>query len=999
MTLPFDPNDPRLTAFALGELDDLDQAAVENLLSESDEARRHVESIRATASLLTAHLKTEAAPRLAASQLDAIEDFLPKPAAPRTPFRWRALASAAAVVIAGGGALALWMAQEPLRNQATAPIASSPLAAAPVLRDQGKALGAAPSPTEMPRATAKAPAAPSGRPGVTVYNAANLEAAAPAPPTAPSAAPEGFNDGTSFNMFAQSQRHGEIPRAGTPAPLASAPTGGASPTPMARMMGRGMGGAMGGMGGGMMGGMNPPGAVPSRGRRLAGSNAGPQPGRAGAARTDLALAGKPAGRSLSASGAKPGEMDHFGLYVAPATQPAPNVAAAGPSAKPGQAIPGLVAAGSMRAPAQVPADHLGRSVALGLDAKERANRPIEQKLGDLEASHARFANPKVAAGLSGEKKPKATRERAEAELGQAEVALRFRGAERERIKGLEARRSVDPNLVAKQEKLYESARAEVELKRKAVKDAKPDAAQPADQKTKEVEEQVAQQVEPAQAAEQPPPPAEEPNTNDFDRIVDNPFLESLNNPLSTFSIDVDTASYAIVRHFLTDNQRPPKDAVRIEEMVNYFTYDDPQPTGDDPFSVNIEVARCPWNAGHRLARIGLKGKEIAKDKRPLSNLVFLVDVSGSMGFPNKLPLVKESLRMLTEQLGESDRVAIVVYAAAQGLVLPPTTGDHKDAIVAALDRLEAGGSTNGGAGLQLAYDLAAQHFVKGGTNRVILCTDGDFNVGVTDRGSLIRMVEERAKSGVFLSVMGFGMGNLKDATMEQVADKGNGNYAHIDTIEEGRKVFVEQMTGTLLTIAKDVKIQVDFNPLHVQSYRLVGFENRMLRAEDFRDDAKDAGEIGAGHSVTALYELVPQASEAADGPKLGFGRKPAEKREDAPPADLGSKYVKRVPVGDPESKEWLMVRLRYKAPDGETAKEIERAVTDHGKDYADASVDFKFAAAVAAFGMILRDSPHKGSATLPGVLELAEPGLGPDRSGYRHGFLDLVRKAQTVLPH
>jgi Ca-activated chloride channel family protein len=475
----------------------------------------------------------------------------------------------------------------------------------------------------------------------------------------------------------------------------------------------------------------------------------------------------------------------------------------------------------------------------------------------------------------------------------------------------------------------------------------------------------------------------EPNTEAYDRIVDNSFVRVDKEPLSTFSIDVDTASYANVRRFLTQNTLPPKDAVRIEEMVNYFPYFYAPPSGDDPFSVNVEIARCPWNADHRLARIGLKGKDIKFEKRPATNLVFLLDVSGSMNSPDKLPLLKTAMRLLVDQLGENDRVAIVVYAGAEGLALPSTSCQRRQEILSALDSLNASGSTNGGAGINLAYEIAVKNFIPGGTNRVILCTDGDFNVGVTNQGELTRLIEEKAKSKVFLSVFGFGQGNLKDSTMEKLADLGNGNYAYIDTLQEAKKVLVEQMSGTLITIAKDVKIQVDFNPTKVAAYRLIGYENRVLAAKDFNDDKKDAGEIGAGHTVTALYELIPPG-----------------KALDVPQVDA-SKYTKttEVPVAPdtkPASDETMTVKLRFKAPEGDVSKKIERGVIDDDRDYAKASDDFKFAAAVAAFGMVLRDSPHKGTATLGGVRELANEGKGPDLSGYRSEFLDLVRKAESL---
>jgi Ca-activated chloride channel family protein len=468
------------------------------------------------------------------------------------------------------------------------------------------------------------------------------------------------------------------------------------------------------------------------------------------------------------------------------------------------------------------------------------------------------------------------------------------------------------------------------------------------------------------------------NTEAYDPIVDNPFLAVAQNPLSTFSIDVDTASYANVRRFLlAQGQRPPKDAVRIEELVNYFRYDYAPPSDSQPFAVHLEAAGCPWNPEHRLLRVGLKAREIPPDRRPPSNLVFLIDVSGSMQPANKLPLVKRALKMLVENLGENDRIAMVVYASATGLVLPATTGAAKETILDALDRLQAGGSTAGGAGIQLAYEVAVANFLPGGANRVLLCTDGDFNVGITHRGDLVRLIEAKAKSGVFLSVLGFGMGNLKDATMEQLADKGNGHYAYIDSEAEARKVLVDELGGTLVTIAKDVKIQVEFNPAKVGAYRLIGYENRLLRAEDFHDDAKDAGEIGAGHSVTALYELVP-----ADKPIPLPGVDPLKYQKPAVPANA--------------SPELLTIKLRYKPPAADKSQLLEQPLVDAGKSYAQASGEFKFAAAVASFGMLLRESPYKGNATYASVLELAQEGLGPDPSGRRAQFLELVKKAQSI---
>jgi len=475
-------------------------------------------------------------------------------------------------------------------------------------------------------------------------------------------------------------------------------------------------------------------------------------------------------------------------------------------------------------------------------------------------------------------------------------------------------------------------------------------------------------------------PGGEFNTAAYDHILENPFLGAKDNPLSTFSIDVDTASYSNVRRFINEGSMPPKDAVRVEEMINYFSYDYAQPSDEKPFAVHVDVASCPWETSHRLVRIGLKGKEIATNKRGPSNLVFLLDVSGSMMPLERLPLVKQAMRLLVENLTENDRVAIVVYAGASGLALPSTMGDHKEQILEALESLQPGGSTNGAQGIQLAYKIATDNFIKGGVNRVILATDGDFNVGVTSQGDLIRLIEEKAKTGVFLSVLGVGTDNLKDSTMQKLADKGNGNYAYLDSLEEARKVLVQQMNGTLVTIAKDVKIQVEFNPARVASYRLIGYEKRMLRKEDFNNDKVDAGEIGAGHTVTALYEVAPVGTAASPAASV-------------PPVD-SLKYSTN--ERSTSSTEMLTVKLRYKKPDGDKSELLERAVTDTDGKFENAPVDLKFAAAVAEFGMILRDSEYKGNGTFAAVLEWAQEGKGSDVNGYRAGFIELVRKAQAL---
>ncbi len=485
------------------------------------------------------------------------------------------------------------------------------------------------------------------------------------------------------------------------------------------------------------------------------------------------------------------------------------------------------------------------------------------------------------------------------------------------------------------------------------------------------------------------------NTEAYAFRKDNGYLRVADQPLSTFSIDVDTASYANVRRFLTQGQRPPADAVRIEELVNYFPYRYAPPTDNAPFAAHLEVASAPWAPEHRLVRIGLKGREVSDAQRPAANLVFLLDVSGSMNQPNKLPLVKQSLRLLVNKLRADDRVAIAVYAGASGLALPSTLAGKKAEILDAIDRLEAGGSTNGALGIQLAYDIAKANFVPGGVNRVILATDGDFNVGVTSEGELTRLIEEKAKSGVFLSVLGFGMGNYKDSTLEQLADKGNGNYAYIDTLAEAKKSLVEQAGGTLVTIAKDVKIQVEFNPAQVAAYRLIGYENRLLAKEDFKNDKVDAGEIGAGHTVTALYEVVPAGAEmptevpAVDG--LKYQRVVSTGATATPPSKSRGEVA-----AAPFSAEMLTVKIRYKEPTSDVSTPLEFPLRDTGGRFEDASADFKFAAAVAGFGMALRESPHRGQLTLAAVADWGRAGLGDDPGGYRTEFLGLVKQAEAL---
>ena len=469
------------------------------------------------------------------------------------------------------------------------------------------------------------------------------------------------------------------------------------------------------------------------------------------------------------------------------------------------------------------------------------------------------------------------------------------------------------------------------------------------------------------------------NTEEYSRINDNVFLSPGTNPLSTFSIDVDAASYANVRRFLNSGRLPYKDAVRIEELINYFNYDYEDPKGEHPFSVMTEVSQAPWNPDHKLVHIGLQGKKLNYEEMKPSNLVFLVDVSGSMRSPNKLPLLKSAFKLLVKNLDDRDRIAIVAYAGAAGLVLPSTPAKERSTILSALDKLEAGGSTAGGAGIKLAYKVAKENLIEDGNNRVILATDGDFNVGVSSTSELVRTIEEKRNDGIFLTICGFGMGNYKDGRMESISNAGNGNYFYIDNIMEANKVFVKEMRATLFTIAKDVKIQIEFNPAKVQAYRLIGYENRMLKSEDFNDDKKDAGELGAGHTVTALYEIIPV------GVKSDFIKSVDE-----------LKYQKGQITNQAGSDELMTVKLRYKRPKEDTSQLLSIVIKDKATKLAKSSNNFKFSAAVAEFGMLLRDSEFKGQASYEHALKLAKEGKGEDLEGYRSEFVQLVKKAALL---
>ncbi|KUJ61614.1 hypothetical protein AR687_11785 [Flavobacteriaceae bacterium CRH] len=472
----------------------------------------------------------------------------------------------------------------------------------------------------------------------------------------------------------------------------------------------------------------------------------------------------------------------------------------------------------------------------------------------------------------------------------------------------------------------------------------------------------------------------EPTQEDYYAFVENAFESPKTAPLSTFSIDVDNASYTNIRRFINNGQEVPKDAVRVEEMVNFFKYNYPQPKGEHPFSINTELSYSPWNSKNQILRIGLQGKNIPTDDLPASNLVFLIDVSGSMADDNKLPLLQESMKILVNELRAKDNVAIVVYAGAAGLVLPPTSGDEKETIIDALDDLKAGGSTAGGAGIELAYKIASENFIKGGNNRVILATDGDFNVGGSSNSDMEKLIEQKRKTGVFLTCLGYGMGNYKDSKMETLADKGNGNYAYIDNIQEANRFLGKEFKGSMFAIAKDVKIQIEFNPKQVQAYRLIGYENRKLRAEDFKNDAIDAGELGSNHTVTALYEIIP----------AGVSSDYLKEQPDA------LKYTKTETNSNNYSNELATIKFRYKKPDGDKSIEMVNVIENKSVSLEKASDDFKFSTAVAWFGLKLRDSKLIADKSPKEIVKLAKQGKSNDSEGYKAEFIRLAESAKQV---
>ena len=469
------------------------------------------------------------------------------------------------------------------------------------------------------------------------------------------------------------------------------------------------------------------------------------------------------------------------------------------------------------------------------------------------------------------------------------------------------------------------------------------------------------------------------NTEEYDRIQENGFKSVADTPLSTFSIDVDPASYSNMRRFINRGELPPADAIRTEELVNYFSYDYPKPTGNDPVKITVEAGTCTWNTAHRLVRIGLKAKEIPTEQLPASNLVFLIDVSGSMWGANRLDLLKSSLKLLVNNLRNKDKVAIVTYAGSAGVKLEATSGGDKQKIREAIDELTAGGSTAGGAGIHLAYQIAKKNFISDGNNRIILCSDGDFNVGVSSAEGLEQLIEKERKSGVHLTVLGYGMGNYKDKKIQVLAEKGNGNHAYIDNLQEANRVLVGEFGATLHTVAKDVKLQVEFNPSQVQAYRLIGYESRLLKDEDFNNDAKDAGDMGAGHTVTAFYEVIPAGVKNEYVGKVD---------------DLKYQKKEKMTLKPTGSDELLTVKLRYKAPDKDVSRKMELPFVDNKGD--SVSSDFRFASAVAMFGQLLRDSDFKGTADYDKVIKLAKQGLNNDERGYRREFIRLVEAAKGL---
>ncbi len=975
----FDANDPRLTAYALDEIDPSERAAIEQLLADCEEARIHVGEIRKTAQWLTHELQKE---RETASTLTMTNHLLIdqalKSTGPISSHRpwwrgpYRLLSMAATLLIGGTVGLFSWNAYQ---HRSTKPGMAS-LATAPALKTRG----AATSPVDalghtnlVIRSTRAAePAYNSADVTVSSDHDAKLEVLSTATQTPPADLPQMRQIATrsarlaqreelaerAQQLDAQAQKRDQLGLEGQTSQLvdgsrglsndAKTPLGWRRKSPVA-MMGR-MGGAMSADRNSMTG-TNPLALRDSIASRPMAE------GRSAV----KALPPNGAGTPSKTYGKK---VDVFNIEsnqrVASANNNSPALSR---YADPYPAVSGPYAQQNSANQSQ---SRQGQAVS-GPDAQQiSGNQPQAQS---QPGQNARYAVAEKGKQFQFGANPTDLGAQPNGAIVPFEPSPLQTGA----AAGVAApAQTVVAASAADGQKVPASAPSAPDSDAEAPKN---------DQQPQPVQRAVPAPVAgEGDSPLQPGGPAN--NAEAFDRIQENLFVPAIDEPLSTFSIDIDTASYSNLRRYLVQmNQLPPPDAVRIEELMNYFSYQDPPPSpgSREPFAIHLEVARCPWNGDHRLARIGIAGKPVHQNERPPGNLAFLIDVSGSMADYNKLPLVKWSLQRLVEQLDGKDQVAIVVYAGTTGLHLPSTRcdSDHKAEIFSKIDQLHAEGSTNAGAGLQLAYETAAKNFKQEGINRVILATDGDFNVGVTQRDELTKLIEAKAKSKVFLSVLGFGMGNLKDGTLENLADKGNGNYAYIDSAEEAYRVLVRQMGSTLMTIAKDVKIQVDFNPAKVAAYRLIGYENRVMANQDFADDAKDAGEIGAGHHVTALYELVPVG-------------------KNIPVANVeASKFVQPAKVkGD--SPESLSVRLRFKPPEGDKSALIERGVVDENLDYSRASLDFKFASAVAGFGMILRNSPSRNSLSYAAVIELATPTLAYDPHGYRKELIELIGKAKQI---
>ncbi|WP_250846770.1 YfbK domain-containing protein [Aquisphaera insulae] len=931
----FDADDPRLTAFALGELDSAGAREVESLLAEDDEARRFVDEIRQTTAWLADELRREgeAVPVVSVAHHPLIEAALQGEQAVSAPVQrpfWRRhygmLSMAATLLLGGTVSIVTWHGLEARRQRDAALIESAKVSR--TTRPPAR-LGDAPA---APVVTFKKATDPNSLRGVDQLGTADQFRRVEAPLASTDTAGKRESSDARPQLFS---RDGPAPG---PAVDSS------------RSLGAGI---SGGMGGGGMRGSPVRGASPAASEALA--------LQAQARSRGFASASGEAAQKLAA--ATPAQNSPEGM-MRNMPSPASNT--------------GLPARGPFNRQ-QGYSYQLGRN--MQVEGQNQAAAGGKSQYGMPPASQAVLPQAPLSAPAPA---PEPAKLRAEARSadpkGGAEVLRERHDQPAAEADGAMKAGEPAAGVVAARPADFDQSNGKpiggrTSLEEKAPKEKAAEAESPA----------LYDAAAFAPAAPEAPPVAF--GDEAFAPIVENPPVVALTEPLSTFSIDVDTASYANVRRYLFQlNQLPPQGAVRIEEMVNYFTYQDPPPPqgSPTPFAIHAEIARCPWNANHRLARIGIMGKTIHPAERAAANLIFLIDVSGSMSDANKLPLVKYGLQRLVEQLSERDRLAIVVYASASGVYLPSTACDpaHKRVILEKIDQLRAEGSTNVGSGLQQAYDIASnkENFKQDGVNRVILATDGDFNVGITDRAKLEEFITAKAKSNVFLTVLGFGMGNVKDTNLETLADKGNGNYAFIDSTEEAAKVLVRQMTSNLITIAKDVKIQVDFNPSKVGAHRLIGYENRAMANADFRNDAKDAGEIGAGHHVTALYELTP----------------PSEVKSSTPPgADVASRFVtSRQIAGDhPESFE---ISVRYKQPKEDVAAEIKQPVIDHGLDYARASDDFKLSSAVAGFGLLLRNSASKGSLTYDAVLELANPTLSFDPFGERKEFLELVRKAKSI---